>query len=38
VSLKSKNALLLTPVNWILEALILALKDSAEAFLLRFSK
>lgn len=38
VSLKRKNSTFLTPLNCALKASILALKDSAEAFVILLSK
>jgi hypothetical protein len=38
VNLKRKNSTFLTPLNCFLNAFILALKDSAEAFVLLLSK
>ena len=38
VSLNKKKSTFLTPLNCALKVLILALKDSAEAFVLRLSK
>ena len=38
VSLKMKNGMSATPLNWLLNALIFALKDSAEALVALFSK
>jgi hypothetical protein len=37
-NLNKKKSIFLTPLNWLLNALILVLKDSAEAFVLLLSK